>query len=250
MRWLLPQGDARSGPRKPGGRPRCASPSGSSQKVRHMLFRIRFCVSVTVSRFLDCLLPLRCPPTHTPPSDLQDTFRAWRHFIGMGSCHRRGGLRRRRGPLHPPFFPVPCSCGVGSGDGKGCTSFLDSLGDSFGCARGPSQRGLGGCGCLDPLLCLHSALLAGNQRAGFLGGRGSLRQGGGLGGCLLPLPGSDRGAAVPSRAPPGQLGEVGEDGLCLHPQKVLGQGCLLPALHVSAHLLLQLLEETCEGPRR
>lgn len=66
-------------------------------------------------------------------------------------------------------------------------------------------------------------------------------------GCLLPLPGSDRRAAVPSHGPPGQLGELRESGLCLHPQKVLRQGCLLSVLLVPAHVLLQLLEEAYEG---
>lgn len=64
-------------------------------------------------------------------------------------------------------------------------------------------------------------------------------------GCLLPLTGSDGRAAVPSHGPPGQGGELSEDGLCLHPQKVLCQGCLLSLLLVPAHVLFQLLEEAC-----
>lgn len=141
-------------------------------------------------------------------------------------------------PCSSPFLdPVELLAGTG------CPSLLDPCAHSFGCAGGPGHRGLGGCGCSGPLLCLDTALLAGNQTAGFLGGRGGLWQGGGLGGCLLPLAGSDRGTAVPSHGPPRQQGEVSEGGLRLHPLKVLSQGCLLSALLVSGQLLLQLLEE-------
>lgn len=130
----------------------------------------------------------------------------------------------------------------------GCTSFLDSSGHSLGCAGNPSQRGLGGSSCSGPLPCLDSALGApGNQRAWFLGGRRGLWQGSGLMGCLLPVPESNRRAAVPSRGPPGQQGELGEGRLSLHPQQVLRQGCLLSVFPVPAHVLLQLLEEACEG---
>lgn len=66
-------------------------------------------------------------------------------------------------------------------------------------------------------------------------------------GCLLALPGSDYRAAVPSHGPPGQQGKLSEDRLCLHPQEVLCQGCLLPLFLVPAHVLLYLLEEACEG---
>lgn len=66
-------------------------------------------------------------------------------------------------------------------------------------------------------------------------------------GCLLLLLESDRRADVPSHGPPGQQGELSEGGLCLHSQKMLRQGCLLPVLLVPNHVLFELLEEACEG---
>lgn len=125
--------------------------------------------------------------------------------------------------------------------------FLSAFGHSSG---GPNPRGLGGCSRVGALPCLGALLGPGSQSAGFLGGRGGQGRGGGFRGHLSPLPGSGRGAAVPSRGLLLQRwprGQAGEGGLCLHPQQVLRQGCLLPALLVATQLLLQLLEEACEG---
>ena len=171
--------------------------------------------------------------THAGPRDA---------LLGTGSCHRPGFSGR--GEAHSLFLRVPGASLIA----VGCISLLDFFGHSFGCAGGPSQRGLGGCGRSGPLPCLHSALLApGSQRAQSLGGRGGLWQGSGLRGCLFLLCGGDGRAAVPSHGRPRQRGQVCEGGLSLHPQLVLQQGCLLPELPVPAHSLLQLLEEACEG---